>query len=240
MGNAKRSRSNKGQCPLGNPLAEDLTLMRQKKERFQMNPMDHTITARSEQALDFLSKCDSSFITNFVKRNHDRPEKMNPILGVLNLKAPKNWEAASEDILMDYLANEESKEDLESCVSRCNRLDEWADVRGKAYEELLEKHQKYPRRKPKPDYACPKCVQFLPAKKLIAVPDAFWGLKPKPEPTTTTTTPMQSSTLVSTTVSTEPDMSMTSPGFDASSWSPPKPTKSVKCGLKQAYGLDSS
>merc|ERR1712048_960520 len=82
--------SNEEQCPLGDPLATDL--MRQKKQRFQMNPMDHTITARSEQALDFLSNCDSRFITNFVERNHNRPEKMDPILGVLNLKAPKNWD----------------------------------------------------------------------------------------------------------------------------------------------------
>merc|ERR1711972_306318 len=73
--------------------------------------------------------------------------------------------------------------------------------------------------------------------------DAFWGLKPKPKPTTTstttTTTTMQTSPFeISST--TPADFSMNSPGFDASNWSPPKPTKSVKCGLKQAYGLDST
>jgi hypothetical protein len=131
------------------------------------------------------------------------------------------------------LDDEEMKEDLEGCISKCNRKDEWADFRGVGYEELLEQfHNK--KRRQKPDYGCPKCVKYVPARHLVKVPDIVWGLKPRtttPAPPTTTPTPSSTPIVTSTTAYTD---------SDDTSFTPPVPTRSVRCGLRNVYGETSS
>jgi len=72
----------------------------------------------------------------------------------------------------------------------------------------------------------------LPANLLVYVPDVLWGLKPKPKPTTTTkytvaTTP-QYTTSPATTTATTPDT-------EPLDFTPPVPTRTIRCGLKNEY-----
>merc|ERR1712066_513222 len=170
---------------------------------------------------------------------------MNPILKQLNLMTPGHWEIFSETNLKTDLDDEEAQEDLESCISKCNRKDEWADIRGKAYEERLEKFNKGKRGATKPDYTCPKCVKYLPARHLVKIPDSLWGLKPiVTQPATTPsmrteqdTTTDQSTTVDTTTADSKAGKTVrwnldTTPPAD---FVPPTPTRTVKCGLRNIY-----
>jgi len=218
-------------CKLGSPLAGDQKC--NKGNRLQVTPMDRNIEQYSSQALDFLSSCKYDFVNNFVKRNYKKGDKMNPILGKLNLKSPNAWEHFTEAQLHTDLQDEEAKEDLESCVSKCTRRDHWLDLQGKAYEEMLEKYEDG-RISKKPNYSCPKCVKYLPARHLVKIPDVFWGIKPKPptRPKIVTTTPV-----ITTTPFVETTKPITdSPDTTPVNFTPPKPTRTVKCGFRNVYG----
>jgi len=236
----------KEECKLGSPLAADISSyengrytrkgpVKDDKKRFvQIRQLDPRIQQQSSQALDFLKNCNYRFVEKFVKRHHNKPEKMNPILGTLKMKTPRDWERLSEGTVMDDLNNEETKEDLEKCISNCNRADEWADFRGRCYEEKLEQFQRNTRNK-EPDYTCPKCVKFLPANLLINIPDVLWGLKPKPKPTTTTQ--YITTTVPATTQPTPTTPDVTTTGASTEDFDPPKVTRSIKCGLRNTYPL---
>jgi len=238
----------KEECKLGSPLAADISSYKNgrytrrnqvqnsrgaTKDKKQLTPFDPRLE-HSSQALDFLKSCDYSFVEKFVKRNHRKPEKMNPILKTLRMKSPGNWEDLSEGSVMDDLNNEETKEDLEKCISRCNRQDEKDDWFDRAYEEQLEKFQT--KRSSKfPDYRCPKCVQYLPANLLINVPDVLWGLKSKPKPTTTTE--YVRTTVPATTQPTPTTTDATTTGASSEEFIPPRVTRSIRCGLRNMYPL---
>jgi len=238
------SYSKKSGCYLGKPLANDQTYKpnrnrNQRKgnrdDRVQFTPDDPNILKYSSQALAFLAKCRYNFVEKYVDRYYKNGDKMNPILGKLNLQSPGKWESFTETSLHSDLNDEEAKEDLESCVSKCTRKDHWADLRGKGYEELLEKFERNSRKYKKPDYSCPKCVKYLPARHLVKIPDAFWGLKPKPTPRPITTTPRTTTT--QTVTSSYSTAGSTDVSTDAPiSFTPPTPTRTVKCGYLNTYG----
>ena len=123
----------------------------------------------SSQALSFLKKCNYKFVDKFVKRNHKNGKKMNPILSQLNLKTPGHWEKFTESHLKTDLDDEEAKKNLEECVSICNRRDKALDILGKSYEEQFEDFKKDRRSAKKPDFTCPKCVKYLPARHLVKI-----------------------------------------------------------------------
>ena len=139
-------------------------------EGCELGPIGPKILEHSSKALDFLKSCDHGFVKKYVGLNHGKPEKMNPILETLKLHSPMDWEFLSEGIVGVRSL------DLEACVSRCNRQDEYADLLTNAYEELFEDFEEKIVGSSKPDYTCPKCVQFLPADLLVNVPDVLWGL----------------------------------------------------------------
>ena len=163
---------------------------------------------------------------------------MNPILRQLNLMTPGHWEKFSENQLKTDLDHEETKENLESCISKCNRNDEIADFRGKCYEERLEKFNNGRRGATKPDYTCPKCVKYLPARHLVKIPDILWGFKPKPVTKPVTTKPVTTTEEVTTTVETT-TIDITTAYDEAyvrtNLFVPPVPTRTVKCGLLNSY-----
>ena len=134
------------------------------------------ILEHSSKALDFLNSCDFGFVEKYVGLNHGKPEKMNPILETLKMYSPKDWEDLSEAAVRPDLKNENIREDLESCISHCNRQDEYADFFDESYEERLKDFEQKAVGSSKPDYTCPKCVQFLPANLLVNVPDVLWEL----------------------------------------------------------------
>jgi len=188
----------------------------------------------SSMALDFLKSCTSRFVEKYVERNHDNPTKMNPILKTLNMHSPMDWEILSEGTVVSDLNSEETKEELESCISDCNRDDEWEDVLGNSHEELLEDFQQHDAGSSKPAYSCPKCVQYLPANLLVNVPDVLWGLKSKPKPTTTTEfTPTTEA--ATTTAATTTEYATLDP--KEGEFTPPKVTRTIKCGLWNQYRL---
>ena len=197
-------------CKLGVPLEKDLV-------GFQT----------SSAALSFLKRCDYRFVNEYVDNNFQNGEKMNRILGLLNLQSPQDWEQFTEIELHSDLNNEEAKEDLEACVSKCTRKDRRADFIGKAYEELLEKFEKGKITK-KPDYSCPKCVKYLPANKLVEIPDSYWGLKQKSRTITTTKIKTTTQTLPTSSATTA---EITTVGETSNkTFIPPIPTRHVKCG----------
>ena len=114
--------------------------------------MDEKIMEHSSMALDFLKSCNSRFVEKYVERNHDNPTKMNPILKTLKMHSPMDWEILSEGTVVSDLNSEETKEELESCISDCNRADEWEDLYDNSYEELLEDFQQNDAGSFKPDY----------------------------------------------------------------------------------------
>ena len=93
---------------------------------------------KSSQAFEFLKNCEYKFVEKFVEENYYSSSHMNPILRTLHMHSPMDWEVLSEGTVMNDLNSEETKEDLESCISSCNRLDELADMVDNSYEELLE------------------------------------------------------------------------------------------------------
>ena len=56
------------------------------------------------------------------------------------------------------------------------KQDEYADFFDESYEERLKDFEQKAVGSSKPDYTCPKCVQFLPANLLVNVPDVLWEL----------------------------------------------------------------
>jgi len=181
----------------------------------------------SKQAHEFLKSCNYRFIDEFMRKTKRDPEKRNSVLGAVGLKTAKDWENFSEHNLDEY-RDEEVKEDLEKCVSKCNRRDEWADLRGKGYEERLEKHLKNPRRFKKPDFLCPKCITYLSANRLRKVTDLQWGIKPKIPKTTTTQAPTTATqpTTFETTESTTTTKKPSRPG---------RKSKEITCGVRNMY-----
>merc|ERR1712156_1204691 len=178
--------------------------------------------------MSFLSKCNYRFVNEFVEENHEYGHIMNTILNILNLKSPGHWEKFTESQLHSDLKNEEAKEELESCVSKCTRKDFKRDFFGKAYEELLEKFESGKTTK-KPDYSCPKCVKYLPARHLVQIPDTAWGIKPR----TTTTTQAPTTTLEATTTPEPTTFSVTTDtpatkGGRINLFVPPTPSRTIK------------
>ena len=256
-----RESSNQDECKLGPPLDAHLSSFKNGKfkrrkqiqtskgasrESKQLPPIDPKILEHSSQALDFLKSCNYKFIENYVDNNHDKPKKMNPILKTLKMHSPMDWEVLSEGTVMEDLNSDKTKGELESCISLCNRVDEAADFFDNSYEELLEDFVQKDAESSKPDYACPKCVRYLPANLLVDVPDVMWGLKSKPKPTTTTqvTTTTEAATTnrptsVSPTTASEAVTvtgdSRTEPETTPSKFVPPKVTRTVKCGLRNSY-----
>ena len=164
-------------CKLGTPLVAD-----NSSYGYGSTPLEASM--KTSKAFDFLKSCDYGFVEKFVGKNHAKPTKMNPILKTLRMHSPMDWEVLSEGTVTRDLNSEETREDLESCISSCNRFDEAADWVDNSYEELLEDFVQKDFGSSKPDYACPKCVRYLPASLLKDVPDVLWDLKPKREPTT--------------------------------------------------------
>ena len=209
--------------------------------------LDDSIT--SSQAFDFLTDCKYGFVETFVEENHSNPKKMNPILRTLKMHSPKNWEILSEGTVMKDLKSEKTKQALESCISKCNRADETLDLSDESYEELLEDFVHNDRGSSKPDYTCPKCVQYLPANLLMKVPDVLWGIEPKPEPTTTTqATTVKATTVEATTVETTTlarvrglgnmttsEEATTLSGNEPEKFNPPTVTSTIRCGLRTKY-----
>ena len=216
-------------CKLGVPLENDQVIQ------------------TSSAALSFLKKCDYQFVNKYVDNNFQNGDKMNPILDLLNLHSPQDWEQFTETKSHSSLKDEEAKEDLEACVSKCTRKDRRADFIGKAYEELLEKFIQGKITK-KPDYSCPKCVKYLPAKTLAKIPDSNWGLKQKSRTITTTkTTTREQTTKIKTTTQPLPTSSATTEEITTAETStvgittnktfiPPIPTRRVKCGYEHPHG----
>jgi len=236
-GYSRKSKWNEETCKLGNPLADDQKLKRKanKDNKIQITPMSNDIIENSSKALEFLSSCKYSFVYNYVRQNRKKPDKMNPILGKLNLKSPGHWEKFTETQLDSDFQYEEAKEELESCVSGCTRRNHWLDLRGKAYEELLEKYTNGETTQ-KPDYSCPKCVKYLPARSLVKIPDALWGIKPR-TPTTRFLASTKPSTTKPSTTTPEPTTLPTSDTpTPSTSFTPPVPTRKVKCGYQNIYG----
>ena len=245
------------ECKLGSPLTADIsqyengkyTKRASKGDKItQLTPIDPKILEYSSRALDFLKNCNYRFVDQFVRRNHGNPEKMNPILKTLNMHSPMDWEILSEGTVVSDLNSEDTKEELESCISSCNRADEWEDLYDNSYEELLEDFQQNDAGSYKPAYSCPKCVQYLPANLLVTVPDMMWGLKSKPKPTTTTqlttatevTTTMAAttgapSTMTPTTASGAVTVTGDSRTSTTPEFIPPKVTRRIKCGVRNTY-----
>ena len=258
---------NQDECKLGPPLAAHLSgykngkLTRSKKlqksngaskeSKLQLPPIDPKIIEHSSQALDFLTNCDYKFVKNYVTRNHEKPEMMKPIMRTLNMRSPTDWEFLSEGTVMEDLNGEKTKEQLESCISSCNKKDlvySYAHKFGLAYEKSWEEQlEDFIQKKvgsSKPDYACPKCVQYLPANLLVKVPDAMWGLKSKLKTTTTTeftpvtkaiTTTLTYGVEATTTNDTTVDITTPTPDDTEEKFIPPKVTRTIKCGLRNTY-----
>jgi len=238
----RRNRNKNKECKLGKPLPDGQKLsdyLRSQKtnrrprkankdDKAQITPISSNQIQLSRQALSFLEKCNYRFVNNFVQRNHDNGDKMNPILNILQLYSPGHWEKFTESQLDLDLKDEDAKEELESCVSKCTKKDFWDDLRGKAYEEQLEKYRAEKITK-KPDYTCPKCVKYLPARFLAKVPDKLWDIRPRPTTTTTTTTQAPTTTPEGTT------FTITTETPAPASFTPPIPTRTVRCGVRNIY-----
>ena len=155
------------ECKLGAPWAaglstfEDGKYTRRKqiqssqganKESGQLPPIDPKILEYSSQALDFLKNCNYGFVENYVRDNHRKPTKMNPILKTLNMHSPNDWEHLAEGTVRNDLNNEETKEDLKSCIRKCNIADHKENLFGDSYEDKLEDFQQNKAGSKKPDY----------------------------------------------------------------------------------------
>ena len=138
------------------------------------------VILNSQQAHDYLSKCDTSFVERFIEKNFDDGEKMHPILNQLELKSPEDWESKIRHQLYKSRLrksgmSEDVSESLELCITDCYKILQ-GGIFSNSYHENYEDFKAGNREQP---MSCPKCVKFLPVDKILMVDDALWGFPPR-------------------------------------------------------------